>query len=129
MSKLGPFWVKTSEGNEWLQILEKAQIKLEDENQREIFEQSTHFNPVDIVCSVRDYKGGKFNLLNYVDENAGLVVEKTHNGETIHSYELPGLWNGAMSQWLSIFIEVPKFTFTPVKELNDLLRIEHQTAK
>ncbi|MEA1873460.1 MAG: DUF4301 family protein, partial [Bacteroidota bacterium] len=80
-------------------------------------------------CSIRDYKGNKFNLLNFRDENAGLVVEKSHEGETIKTYELPGLWNGGMSKWLTVFVEVPQVTFNPVKELNDLLRVQHQTAK
>ncbi len=125
----GPFWVKRENGNECLEILEKNQIDLEDEKQKEIFDLSTHFNPVDLVCSIRDYKGEKFNLLNYRDENAGLVVEKSWEGQNITSYELPGLWNGGMSKWLSIFIEVPQITFNPVKELNDLLRVQHQIAK
>lgn len=125
----GPFWVKRESGNLCLEILEKNQINLEDENQLEMFENSTHFNPVDIACSIRDYKGNKFNLLNFRDENAGLVVEKTHEGNTIKTYELPGLWNGGMSKWLTVFVEVPQITFNPVKELNDLLRVQHQTAK
>ncbi len=125
----GPFWVKRKNGDLCLEILEKNQINLEDENQREMFENSTHFNPVDIACSIRDYKGNKFNLLNFRDENAGLVVEKTHEGKTIKTYELPGLWNGGMSKWLTVFVQVPQITFNPVKELNDLLRVQHQTAK
>jgi len=125
----GPFWVKRENGNLCLEILEKNQLNLDDEAQLEIFENSTHFNPVDIACSIRDYQGNKFNLLNFRDENAGLVVEKSHNGETIKTYELPGLWNGGMSKWLTVFVEVPQITFNPVKELNDLLRVQHQTAK
>jgi hypothetical protein len=125
----GPFWVKRKNGNLCLEILEKNQINLEDEKQLEMLEDSTHFNPVDIACSIRDYKGNKFNLLNFRDENAGLVVEKSHEGEIIKSYELPGLWNGGMSNWLTVFVEVPQITFNPVKELNDLLRVQHQTAK
>jgi hypothetical protein len=125
----GPFWVKNQQGDLCLQIVEMNQIDLSDNNQLELFENSTHFNPVDIVCSIRDYKGNKFDLMNYRDDSAGLVVEKTYNGNPITTYELPGLWNGSMSQWLTIFVETPQITFNPVKELNDLLRVQHQTAK
>jgi hypothetical protein len=124
----GPFWVKKENGNVCLQIVEKSQINIEDENQLDKFEDSTHFNPVDIVCCIKDYKGEKFNLLDFRDENTGLVVDKTYNGKKIKSWELPGLWNGGMSDWLSIFIELPIATFNPVKEMNDLLRVQHQSS-
>ncbi|MFP4662936.1 MAG: DUF4301 family protein [Bacteroidales bacterium] len=125
----GPFWVKEKDGKLSLQIVEKNQINLDDQAVNEAFENSTHFNPVDIACSTKDYKGNKFNLLNYRDEESGLVIEKTHEGEKIKSYEQPGLWNGGMSKWNTIFVEVPLITFNPVKELNDLLRMPHQAAK
>jgi len=125
----GPFWVKGKNGRKSLQIVEKNQINLDDEHINDLFEDSTHFNPVDIVCSIKDYKGNKFNLLNYRDEESGLVIEKTWEGKPIKSYEMPGLWNGGMSNWLTVFVEVPLITFNPVKELNDLLRMQHQTAK
>ncbi|MEA3447864.1 MAG: DUF4301 family protein [Bacteroidota bacterium] len=125
----GPFWVNEKKGRQSLQIVEKNQINLDDEKKVEMFESSTHFNPVDIVCSTRDYKGKKFNLLNYRDDKSGMVIEKSHEGKPIKSYEMPGLWNGGMGKWITIFVEVPSITFNPVKELNDLLRMEHQTAK
>jgi hypothetical protein len=125
----GPFWVNEAKGKQSLQIVEKNQIDLDNEKSLEMFESSTHFNPVDIVCSTKDYKDKKFNLLNYRDEKSGMVVKKTEMGQSIKSYEMPGLWNGGMSEWITLFVEVPSITFNPVKELNDLLRMEHQTAK
>ncbi|MFO7791341.1 MAG: DUF4301 family protein [Bacteroidota bacterium] len=125
----GPFWCNEKDGSQSLQIVEKDQIDIENDKNLEMFESSTHFNPVDIVCSTKDYNGNKFNLLNYRDEDSGMVVEKTELGQPIKSYEMPGLWNGGMSKWITIFAEVPSITFNPVKELNDLLRMEHQTAK
>ncbi len=125
----GPFWVNEKKGRQSLQIAEKNQINLDDEKKLDMFESSTHFNPVDIVCCTKNYKGKKFNLLNYRDEKSGMVIEKSYEGKPIKSYEMPGLWNGGMSKWITIFVEVPLITFNPVKELNDLLRMEHQTAK
>ena len=87
---------------------------------------STHFNPVDLVCAVRNYKGEKFNLLNYVDPKTGFISMKSKNGVDIKVLELPGLWNGAMSDWNTIFVEVPIETFNPVKSVNDLLRDQHR---
>ncbi|MGC9331131.1 MAG: DUF4301 family protein [Bacteroidales bacterium] len=125
----GPFWVNEKKGRQTLQIVEKNQINLDNEEKVEMFESSTHFNPVDIVCSTKDYKGKKFNLLNYRDAKSGMVIEKSYEGKIIKTYEMPGLWNGGMSKWITIFVEVPSITFNPVKELNDLLRMEHQAAK
>jgi len=88
--------------------------------------QSTHFNPVDIVCGVKDYKGSKFDLLQYVDKQTGFISLKSKNGKALKALELPGLWNGAMSDWNTVFVEVPVVTFNPVKTVNDLLRVEHQ---
>jgi hypothetical protein len=121
----GPFWVKDKNGKISLQIIEKAQININNPKQAEILAQSTHFNPVDIVCYVKDVDGNKFNLYNYVDYNACFISEKTYNGRNIKVLEHPGLWNGAMADWLTIFVEVPLITFNPVKEVNDLLRPEH----
>lgn len=121
----GPFWVKDKSGEISLQIIEKAQINTNNPKQAEILAQSTHFNPVDIVCYVKDFEGNKFNLNNYVDHNACFISEKTYNGMNIRVLEHPGLWNGAMADWLTIFVEVPLITFNPVKEVNDLLRPEH----
>ena len=86
------------------------------------------FNPVDLVCGLKDYQGQSFNLLAFVDENTGFIVGKNKNGNTIKAYELPGLWNGAMANWLTIFVEVPLLTFNPVKTVNDLLKATHQTT-
>jgi hypothetical protein len=120
-----PFWVKHSDGETSIQIVESAQIDFTDEQQKLIFNNSTHFNPVDIVCAVRDYKGDNFNLLNYSDSEASIIVRKTINGREIKSLELPGLWNGAMANWISVFVEVPIETFNPVKEITDLLNPGH----
>jgi hypothetical protein len=122
----GPFWVIDSDGNESLQIVEKAQLDLSKPDQKEHFNNSTHFNPVDLVCYLKDPEGQKFDLNNFVDKEACFISEKTHFGKHIRVLEHPGLWNGAMSNWLTIFVEVPLVTFNPVKELNDLLRKEHQ---
>jgi hypothetical protein len=122
----GPFWVKADDGMISLQIIEKAQFDDKDEAQMEMLKNSTHFNPVDIVCSVKDFNGNKFNLSDFVDENAGIITIKSKNGKALKAIELPGLWNGAMANWNTIFVEVPLVTFNPVKEINDLLREEHQ---
>lgn len=120
-----PFWVKNDDNEISVQIVEGAQIDFSNEEQKLIFNNSTHFNPVDIVCAVRDYKGDNFNLLNYADPKSAIIVRKTINGNEIKSLELPGLWNGGMSNWISIFVEVPIETFNPVKEINDLLNAGH----
>lgn len=123
----GPFWVKNQDTNEiTLQIVESAQINFKDIQQKEIFESSTHFNPVDIVCGVKDYKGIKFDLEQFVDPDTYFIAEKTHEGKPIKALELPGLWNGAMSNWNTLFIEVPLNTFSPVKTVLDLLKPAHQ---
>ena len=93
---------------------------------KEMFEKGTHFNPVDLVCAVRDYKGYKFDLVNYVDKATGFISYKSKNGKDLKALELPGLWNGAMSDWNTVFVEVPLSTFNPVKTVNDLLREQHQ---
>jgi hypothetical protein len=123
----GPFWVKDDNGKVSLQIVETSQIDLSNEKQAYIVEKATHFNPVDLVCGVKNYKNEKFNLLDFVDENTGFIVSKTKNGKPIKAFELPGLWNGAMAKWITIFVEVPIFTFNPVKTVNDLLKPTHQT--
>ncbi|MDP4266133.1 MAG: DUF4301 family protein [Bacteroidota bacterium] len=123
----GPFWVKGENGNITLQIIESSQIDLNNPKQKEIFNKSTHFNPVDIVCGVRNFKGDYFNLLDFVDESTGFISIKSKNGRDLKAMELPGLWNGAMAGWNTIFVEVPLITFNPVKTINDLLREEHQS--
>jgi hypothetical protein len=123
----GPFWAKNSDDTTSLQIVESSQIDLNDANIKKIFNESTHFNPVDLVCYVKDYKGNKFNLLKYRDPLTGFISVKSKDGRDLKAQELPGLWNGGMSNWNTIFVEVPLITFNPVKTVNDLLRDEHQT--
>ncbi len=121
----GPFWL--TEGEECpLQIVESAQVELDNEDQKKIFDASTHFNPVDLICGVRDHKGQPYNLTRYVDLNLGLISCKSKNGRELKALELPGLWNGSMAYWNTVFVEVPLSTFNPVKTVNDLLREEHQ---
>jgi hypothetical protein len=122
----GPFWVNDSKGKATLQIVETSQIDLTDENQALIVEKATHFNPVDLVCALKDYKGLKFDLREYIDVNSGFIVDKNKEGKPLKGYELPGLWNGAMAHWLTVFVEVPLITFNPVKTVNDLLKPAHQ---
>ena len=122
----GPFLAYNSDGTISLQILESSQIDMKDPEKKEMFEKGTHFNPVDLVCAVRNYKGHKFNLVKYVDKNTGFISYKSKNGKDLKALELPGLWNGAMSDWNTVFVEVPLSTFNPVKTVNDLLREQHQ---
>lgn len=122
----GPFLAYNPDGTVSLQILESSQIDMKDPEKKAMFEQGTHFNPVDLVCAVRDYKGNKFNLLNYVDKATGFISYKSKNGKDLKALELPGLWNGSMSDWNTVFVEVPLTTFNPVKTVNDLLREQHQ---
>ncbi|WP_298307730.1 DUF4301 family protein [Flavobacterium sp.] len=125
----GPFWVIDKKGKTFLQIIESSQIDTKDENQIKIFESGTHFNPVDLVCGIKDYNGQKFDLTKYIDANSGFVVEKNKNGKPYKAFELPGLWNGAMAKWMTVFVEVPLITFNPVKTVNDLLKPAHQSSK
>ncbi|MDU8884916.1 DUF4301 family protein [Yeosuana sp. MJ-SS3] len=122
----GPFWLKDENGNISLQIIESAQINTKNKKQKEILKESTHFNPVDLVCGVKDYKGNKFDLTEFVDFNAAFITKKTQSGVEIKALELPGLWNGSMANWNTIFVEVPLITFNPVKTVNDLLKAPHQ---
>jgi hypothetical protein len=122
----GPFWAKNSDGTVSLQVVESSQIDVNDPAQNEILRHSTHFNPVDLVCGIRNFKGGKFDLLNYRDPETGFISSKSKDGKTLKAQELPGLWNGAMADWITLFVEVPIVTFNPVKTINDLLRAEHQ---
>lgn len=123
----GPFWVKNGQKGISLQIVESSQVDLSDKKQAKIMENATHFNPVDLVCATKNYKNEKFDLHQFVDENTGFIVEKNHQGKDIKGYELPGLWNGAMANWLTVFVEVPLITFNPVKTVNDLLKEAHQS--
>ena len=123
----GPFWAENSDGTVSLQVVESSQIDNNDPKQQEIVQHSTHFNPVDLVCGVRNFKGEKFDLLKYRDPETGFISLKSKDGKTLKAQELPGLWNGAMADWITLFVEVPIITFNPVKTINDLLRVEHQS--
>jgi hypothetical protein len=121
----GPFWVKEDNGEISLQIVESSQIDFNDNEQLQIFKKATHFNPVDLVCSIKNYKGEKYNLLDFIDYNTCFISQKSKDGRPLKALELPGLWNGAMAYWNTIFVEVPISTFCPVKTINDLLRKQH----
>lgn len=122
----GPFWIIDGNDRVSLQIIESAQMDMSNEGQKNIVAEATHFNPVDLVCGVRNYKGEKFNLLNFIDPKQGFITGKTKDGMELKALELPGLWNGAMAYWNTIFVEVPLPTFNPVKTVNDLLKPSHQ---
>ncbi len=122
----GPFLAYNPDGTVSLQILESSQIDMKDPAKKEMFEKGTHFNPVDLVCAIRDYKGHKFDLTRYVDKTTGFISYKSKNGKELKALELPGLWNGAMGDWNTVFVQVPLTTFNPVKTVNDLLRPQHQ---
>ena len=119
----GPFWVDAGDGTESLQIAESSQIAPEDMH---LMKSATHFNPVDLVCGVKDSRGGKFDLTQYTDPSTGFISSKSSGGRDLRAQELPGLWNGAMAKWNTVLVEVPITTFSPVKVVQDLLRPEHQ---
>ena len=122
----GPFLTYNQDGTVSLQILESSQIDTNNEAYMKMFTQGTHFNPVDLVCAVKDYKGQPFDLPKFVDKTTGFISSKSKSGKELRALELPGLWNGAMSNWSTVFVEVPLGTFNPVKTVNDLLRDQHQ---
>ena len=122
----GPFLTYNQDGTVSLQILESSQIDTKNEEYMKMFTQGTHFNPVDLVCAVKDYQGKPFNLPDFVDKTTGFISSKSKGGKELKALELPGLWNGAMSNWNTVFVEVPLGTFNPVKTVNDLLREQHQ---
>ena len=122
----GPFWAVNPDGTVSLQIVESAQIDMNDSSKGQIVQQATHFNPVDLVCSMKDVNDEAFDLLKFRDAQTGFISYKSKNGKELKAQELPGLWNGAMSNWNTIFVEVPISTFNPVKTVNDLLRDQHQ---
>lgn len=122
----GPFWAVNPDGSESLQVVESSQIDRKDPKKAEMLRSSTHFNPVDLVCAVKNRKGEKYNLKNYIDPATGFISVKSKDGKDLKALELPGLWNGAMSDWTTIFVEVPLITFNPVKTVFDLLRPEHK---
>jgi len=122
----GPFWVKDKHDVLSLQIVEASQIDFSKKDQSDIVNKATHFNPVDLVCGVRDFKGNQFDLRTFVDPQTGFISRKSKDGRELKAQELPGLWNGAMADWITIFVETPLITFNPVKTVNDLLRDQHQ---
>lgn len=122
----GPFLTYNQDGTISLQILESSQIDKNNKEYMEMFTHGTHFNPVDLVCAVKDYQGKPFDLPRFVDRTTGFISSKSKNGKELKALELPGLWNGAMSDWNTVFVEVPLGTFNPVKTVNDLLRPQHQ---
>lgn len=119
----GPFWVANADGSRSLQIVESSQVAPE---KKHLFSEGTHFNPVDLVCGVKNYRGAKFDLTKYTDPATGFISEKSKNGRPLKARELPGLWNGAMANWNTVFVEAPISTFTPVKEVTDLLKPQHR---
>ncbi|HON18708.1 MAG TPA: DUF4301 family protein [Salinivirgaceae bacterium] len=125
----GPFWVKDNYGIDSLQIVETSQIDQSNKKQKKLLASSTHFNPVDLVCKITDYKGNPFNLFQFRDDNTGFISIKSKDGRDLKALELPGLWNGAMAYWNTVFVEVPIITFNPVKTINDLIRQEHLYEK
>lgn len=122
----GPFWVRDENGTSSLQIIETSQIDLSEPSQAAIVKDATHFNPVDLVCTLKNHQGERFDLTKYVDPKTGFISAKSKDGKDLKAQELPGLWNGSMADWLTVFVEVPVITFNPVKTVNDLLRPEHQ---
>ena len=122
----GPFLTYNQDGTVSLQILESSQIDKSNAEYMKMFTEGTHFNPVDLVCAVKDYQGQPYNLPDFVDPTTGFISQKSKNGKELQALELPGLWNGAMSDWSTVFVEVPLGTFNPVKTVNDLLREQHQ---
>ena len=121
----GPFWAKNPDGTISLQIVESSQINPRSIQQQTIVKHATHFNPVDLVCAIKNYKGEKYNLTEFTDPATGFISKKSKDGKDLKAQELPGLWNGAMSNWNTLFVEVPIETFNPVKTVNDLLREQH----
>ncbi|MBN2059003.1 MAG: DUF4301 family protein [Deltaproteobacteria bacterium] len=122
----GPFWVEEKDGGVTPQIVESSQVDKDSPEQRALWESSTHFNPVDLVCGIRDYRGRPFNLMEYKDPETGFISMKSRDGRDLKALELPGLWNGSMAYWNTVFVEVPEITFNPVKTVFDLLRKEHR---
>lgn len=122
----GPFWVEGKDGNLSVQIVERAEVDPQSSEQQAIWSSSSHFNPVDLVCAVKDFRGNPFPLKDYVNAEAVFISQKSKDGRDLKSLELPGLWNGSMAEWITLFVEVPISTFNPVKTINDLLRPEHQ---
>ena len=124
----GPFWVQNNNTLPTLQIVEMSQIDSNNSDHQTIVNSATHFNPVDLVCGLKNYKGNKFDLLKFVDSKSGIITDKSQDGRSLKALELPGLWNGSMAYWNSVFVEVPLKTFNPVKTVNDLLHEAHRSS-
>jgi hypothetical protein len=124
----GPFWVEHADKGSSVQIVESSQVDMQSAEQRDVWASSTHFNPVDLVCGVRDYRGNPFDLMEFVDSDTGFISVKSMQGKELKALELPGLWNGSMAYWNTVFVQVPIITFNPVKTVLDLLRKAHQPA-
>jgi hypothetical protein len=124
----GPFWVEEKDGTQTLQIVESAHVDKKNKEQSRIWSRAKYFNPVDMVCCIKDYRGKKFVLDNYVDKNAYLISSKNEKGINLRALEVPGLWNGSMAYWNTIFVELPIIVFNPVKTVDDLLRPQHLTT-
>ena len=122
----GPFWVEDAGGGVSLQVVEAAQINMSNPIQQQIMASATHFSPVDFFCGVRDFRGQPFDLHHYRDSESVFIAQKSSNGRNLKALELPGLWNGGMAYWNTVFVEVPISTFSPVKSVFDLLRPAHQ---
>lgn len=122
----GPFWAENADGSSSLQIVESAQVDVDNEQQNGIFKNSTHFNPVDLVCAIKNKNGELYDLKKFRDPLTGFITYKSKDGKELKAQELPGLWNGSMANWNTLFVEVPLITFNPVKTVNDLLREQHQ---
>lgn len=125
----GPFWIENKSGETTLQIIEGSQIDKSSSEQKEIFSQSSYFNPVDIVCSIKDHRGNIFDLNEFIEDTRYFISEKSPGNEKINVLEHPGLWNGSMEKWISLYVEVPLTTFNPVKYVNDLLKDKHKPSK
>jgi hypothetical protein len=123
----GPFWVRDAERGQSLQIVESAEVDLTNDAERELFQQARYFNPVEMACSLRDVDGAPFDLSKYADPNRAIIARKTVAGVPLIAYEHPGLWNGGMAFWNTLFVEVPKFVFNPVKSLADLASAGHSS--
>jgi hypothetical protein len=121
----GPFWVAEKNGTQSPQIVERGHVDNKAPDQLSIWSQAKYFNPVDLVCCIKDYQGNKFNLDNYVNKNAYPIAHKSEKGIKLKALELPGLWNGGMAYWNTVFMELPLIVFNPVKTVYDLLRPEH----
>lgn len=124
-----PFWVREADGSQTLQIVESAHVNQSRPSQKKIWSQASYFNPVDMVCCTKNHRGKKFNLTDYVNRDAYLIIPKTEKGRRLKAQEMPGLWNGGMAYWNTVFVELPLIVFNPVKTVYDLLRPQHRGGR